>query len=264
MSFEDILKSSVAGSSAGMIQLTSLFWLKTIIKHQYRHGTCPIRSAQLLYQEKDILRFYRGFTPNLLKTCFGKFGDAAFYTYFHQNEFNHLSEVERASYISLSSSVLKFNLMPLDTYTNMCQVRGKEGISIMREKISKNGLGVLYNGSTAYFLSNFVGNTSWFFTMDYLNKIYYEPYQKKTDTKKNMLIGFASSAVSDLITNPIRILKTYKQSNKENISYLQSLKEICESKGLVNFYFRGLPSKLLLNGLNSALFLVLWKKFEDY
>ena len=79
-----------------------------------------------------------------------------------------------------------------------------------------------------------------------------------------MLIGFASSAVSDLITNPIRILKTYKQSNKENISYIQSLKEICESKGLVNFYFRGLPSKLLLNGLNSALFLVLWKKFEHY
>ena len=78
MSFEDILKSSVAGSSAGMIQLTSLFWLKTIIKHQYRHGTCPIRSAQLLYQEKDILRFYRGFTPNLNQTCFGKFGDAAF------------------------------------------------------------------------------------------------------------------------------------------------------------------------------------------
>ena len=100
----------------------------------------------------------------------------------------------------------------------------------MRENI-KEWIRVLYsNGSTAYFLSNFVGNTSWFFTMDYLNKIYYEPYQMKTDTKKNMLIGFASSAVSDLITNPIRILKTYKQSNKENISYLQSLQEIYKSK----------------------------------
>ena len=57
----------------------------------------------------------------------------------------------------------------------------------MRKKISENGLGVLYNGSTAYFLSNFIGNTSWFFTMDYLNKIYYQPYQKKTDTKKNII-----------------------------------------------------------------------------
>ena len=70
----------------------------------------------------------------------------------------------------------------------------------------------------------------WFFTMDYLNKIYYEPYQRK-QIQKNMLAGFASSAVSDLITNPIRILKTYKQSNKENISYLQSLQEIYKSKG---------------------------------
>ena len=264
MSFQDILKSSVAGSSAGIIQLSSLFWLKTIIKHQYRYGTNPITSAKLLYQDKDILRFYRGFSPNLLKTCFGKFGDAAFYTYFHQSEFDHLSNSQRSSYISFASSVLKFKLMPLDTYTNMCQVRGEEGILVMRKKIAENGLGVLYNGSTAYFLSNFIGNTSWFFTMDYLNKIYYQPYQKKTDTKKNIIIGFASSAVSDLITNPIRILKTYKQSNKEDISYLQSLKEIYKSKGLVNFYFRGLPSKLLLNGLNSALFLVLWKKFENY
>ena len=46
-----------------------------------------------------------------------------------------------------------------------------------------------------------------------------------------MLIGFGSSAVSDLITNP-RILKTYKQSNKENISYIQSLKKYIKVKVL--------------------------------
>ena len=89
-------------------------------------------------------------------------------------------------------------------------------------------------------------------------------FQKKDDTKKNMLIGLGCSTVSDLLTNPIRILKTYKQSNKENITYFQALREIRESKGLVNFYFRGLGTKIILNGLNSGLFLVLWKKFENY
>ena len=83
-------------------------------------------------------------------------------------------------------------------------------------------------------------------------------------TKKNIFIGLASSAVSDLITNPIRILKTYKQSNKDNISYTRAISEMVKSKGLLNFYVRGLPTKLVLNGLNSAVFLVLWKKFENY
>ena len=118
-----------------------------------------IRTTSL--PRKRFYQIQRGFTPNLLKTCFGKFGDAAFYTYFHKHEFNHLSQVERASYISFASSILKFNLMPLDTYTNMSQVRGKEGIKVMRTKIAENGLRVLY-GSTAYFLSNFVGNTTGF------------------------------------------------------------------------------------------------------
>jgi len=263
MSFQDILKSSLASSSAGIIQLSSLFWLKTIIKHQYRYGMSPLVSFKQLSMDKDKFRFYRGYTPNLIKTVFGKFGDAAFYNYFHREEFNSLSNIERSSYISFASSFLKFNLMPLDTYTNMYQVRGNKGKIIMKEKLGKDGIKVLYNGSGAYLLSNLLGNTSWFFTMDYLNNIYYEKDIKKNDIKKNLGIGFASSTVSDLITNPIRILKTYKQSNKENISYNTALKEIINSKGLFNLYYRGLPTKILLNGFNSAIFLVLWKKFEN-
>ena len=263
MSFQDILKSSVPGSSAGVIQLTSLYWLKTIIKHQYRHGTSPINSATKLYYDRDLFRFYRGYTLSFFKGGMGKFSDAALYTYFHSPEFDHIYEVQRSSYISLCSAVIRFNMIPLDTYTNMYQVRGIKGREIMKDKIRKHGFTTLYSGSTAYFLSNFVGNSAWFFTMDNLNKIYYKPDEKKNDTKKNILIGLASSAVSDLITNPIRILKTYKQSNKDNISYTRAISEMVKSKGLLNFYVRGLPTKLVLNGLNSAVFLVLWKKFEN-
>ena len=264
MSFDNIIKSSFAGSTAGIIQLTSLFWLKTLTKHQYRHGTSLPVSFSQLYKEKDLLRFYRGFTPNLLKVSLGKFGDTALYTYFHQPDFKYLSNEWRSTYIALASSFIKFNLMPLDTYTNMYQVRGKEGSIVMKQKIKRDGIRVLYHGSTAFFLSNFLGNASWFYTLDYLNSKLYKSYHKKDDTKKNIIIGFGCSTVSDLITNPIRILKTYKQSNKENISYLQALKEIKESKGWRNFYFRGLGTKLILNGLNSSLFLVLWKKLENY
>jgi hypothetical protein len=262
MSSQDILKSSFAGSSAGIIQLTSLFWLKTITKHQYRHGTSLYKSTFQLYQEKDILRFYRGFTPNLIKTSFGKFGDAALYTYFHQPQFDYLSNEKRSSYIALASSFIKINLMPFDNYTNMSQVRGREGLSIMKQKLHRDGLHVLYNGSTAYFLSNFLGNASWFYTLDFLNSKFYLNGEKKDDIKKNLIIGFGCSTVSDVITNPIRILKTYKQSNTVNISYSEALREIMKSKGLGNFYFRGLGTKLILNGLNSSMFLVLWKKLE--
>tara|TARA_B100000795_G_C22749204_1_gene418635 strand:+ start:43 stop:837 length:795 start_codon:yes stop_codon:yes gene_type:complete len=260
---QDILKSSLAGSSAGIIQLTSLFWLKTIIKHQYRHGKPPLVSIKLLYRDKDIFRFYRGYSPNLIKSSIGKFGDAAFYTYFHRPEYDYLNPIQRSSYISIASSFLKFNLMPFDTYTNMYQVRGIDARKIMSEKIKKNGIKVLYNGSIAYFLSNFVGNTTWFLTMDYLNDVYYHKHETKNNTIKNLCIGFACSTTSDIITNPIRILKTYKQSNKKTISYKKALKEIIGSKGIINFYLRGLPIKLFMNGINSSIFLVLWKKFEN-
>ena len=100
MSFEDIIKSSFAGSTAGIIQLTSLFWLKTLTKHQYRHGTPLHTSAYQLYKEKDIFRFYRGYLPNLVKVSFGKFGDAALYTYFHQPAFQ-ISQTNKEAFTSL-------------------------------------------------------------------------------------------------------------------------------------------------------------------
>ena len=174
MSFDNIIKSSFAGSTAGIIQLTSLFWLKTLTKHQYRHGTSLPVSFSQLYKEKDILRFYRGFLPNLVKVSLGKFGDAALYTYFHQPDFNYLSNEWRTTYIAFTSSFIKFNLMPFDTYTNMYQVRGTEGSLVMKQKIKKDGIRVLYNGSAAFFLSNFLGNASWFYTLDCLNSKFYE------------------------------------------------------------------------------------------
>ena len=49
-----------------------------------------------------------------------------------------------------------------------------------------------------------------------------------------------SSVISDIVVNPFRILKTYKQSNSEYITYSQIIKRIiAEEPNYIKAYFRG-------------------------
>lgn len=72
-----------------------------------------------------------------------------------------------------------------------------------------------------------------------------------------------SSLVSDVCSNAIRVLKTYKQTSVEPIGYLEAARKIIESDGLTGLLFRGLTSKLTANALNAMLFTVVWKAISE-
>ena len=72
-----------------------------------------------------------------------------------------------------------------------------------------------------------------------------------------------SSLVSDICSNAIRVLKTYKQTSVEPIGYLEAATRIFESDGLAGLLFRGLTSKLTANALNAMLFTVVWKAISE-
>lgn len=62
--------------------------------------------------------------------------------------------------------------------------------------------------------ASFVGNYPWFFTYNFLNSRI--PEQKKEDSfvkylGRSALIGFTSTAVSDTISNSVRVVKTTTQ-----------------------------------------------------
>ena len=81
-------------------------------------------------------------------------------------------------------------------------------------------------------------------------------------------MGFTSSAISDTVSNSIRVLKTYKQTSPTPITYNTALNDIIAKDGIQGILFRGLNTKILSNGLQGILCLVyygnlvkiIWKK----
>lgn len=273
---ESMISTIFSGGTASIIQITSTYWLRTNIKYQYRHGTSPIESLKKLILDKDKLRLYRGFIPTLIKGSIGKTGEVLSYTYF--KKYTDINDNIKIVGASITSSIIRLNLMPFDNVTNIYQVHGKNGLDIVKNKFINHGYKIFYTGTGAYFLNNFIGNMIWFSVFDIMNGLlftngiykernkernnYNDDYDKYKDFK-NLCIGFTCSATTDLITNPLRVIKTYRQSDENNISYNRAIKNILKEKGLKNYLVRGLTSRILLGGLNSAIFVYLWKRIEE-
>jgi hypothetical protein len=80
---------------------------------------------------------------------------------------------------------------------------------------------------------------------------------------RRAFMGFGASAVSDVSSNSIRVLKVYKQTNANvNLTYGEAAKEIIAKDGIAGLFGRGLTTKLISNGIQGAMFSVLWKTLE--
>lgn len=255
-----LIYDSLGGTLAMSAQITCFYWLKTLTTYQYKTGLNTYPAFKQLVNQNGILRFYNGYFPSLVMGSGCRFGDVASYKYFNSKE--NLNSYEKSIYSSICSTIWRINLMPIDTLDNMLQVYGKNGTSVLREKIKKKGVLSLYNGGLAWSSTNLIGYIGWFNTYTFLEFI-----GNKYDINNNyynMFEGVTATIVSDTITNPIRVLKIYRQTNKHNISYYNSYKEIINEYGYRNFIFRGLKTRLFMHSLQNGLFVIMWKKFDKY
>ena len=79
--------------------------------------------------------------------------------------------------------------------------------------------------------ATFVGHYPWFMTYNYLNNYLENP--DDTGIKKlgkQAGIGFCSSVVSDTCSNSLRVVKTYKQTYQEEITYRSIVKDIIKKE----------------------------------
>ena len=121
----------------------------------------------------------------------------------------------------------------------------------------------LYNGSIAAASATFVGHYPWFFTYNYLSVKIPKQDDQVRELGRRAILGFCSSAISDTCSNSIRIVKVYKQSHPEQLSYSQVVKNVLQESGVKGLFFRGLETKILANGMQGILFSILWKHFEE-
>jgi len=259
-------RGGIAGAAAMGANVGALMWMRTTINYQYRNGTTFPVALRTLYADGGIPRFYRGVLPALIQGPMSRFGDTAANTGMLTllNSFDSTKDLNvglKTGCASFAAAVWRIFLMPVDTTKTTMQVTGK--FSAVVDKVKMNGPLSLYNGSLAAASATFVGHYPWFFTYNALSEYIPRQDTQVAELGRRALIGFCSSAVSDTCSNSIRVVKVYKQSHPEQLSYPTIVKKVIAESGITGLMFRGLETKILANGLQGILFSILWKQFEE-
>lgn len=243
-----------------------LFQCTSKVNYQYRNGTTFPQALRAIYADGGIPRFYRGVLPALIQGPLSRFGDTAANTGVltlldNLDATKDMNVGLKTVAASASAACFRIFLMPVDTVKTTMQVTGK--FSAVADKVRVAGPLSLYNGALAAASATFVGHYPWFFTYNFLSETIPEQDTPLAKLGRRALLGFCSSAVSDTCSNSIRVLKVYKQSHPEQLTYSQVFQNVVKESGVTGLMFRGLETKILANGLQGILFSILWKHFEE-
>jgi len=219
-----------------------------------------------LYADGGIPRFYRGVLPALFQGPLSRFGDTAANTgvLTAMNSMESTKDLHigiKTVAASASAALFRIVIMPIDTVKTTMQVTGK--FSAVVDKIKVGGPLTLYNGAIAAASATFVGHYPWFATYNTLSEMIPKQDTQLGELGRRAILGFCSSAVSDTCSNSIRVVKVYKQSHPDQLSYPQVVRNVLAESGVRGLFFRGLETKILANGLQGILFSILWKHFEE-
>jgi hypothetical protein len=260
-------RGGLAGFIAMILQVILLMWLRTVVNYQYKHGGSIAEAFSALYADGGVWRFYQGVFFALITGPLSRFGDTAA----NEGVRELLSETGLSVALvtfcaSFAAALWRIVLTPIDTLKTSLQVSGKEGFNIVLEKTHKYGFFSLFDGALGNWASTIVGHYPWFAVNNKLEQV----IPKTTDASspkakliRRAFIGFCSSVVSDICSNGIRVVKTYKQTSDVPLTYSEALASLIEQSGIFGFLIRGLGMKLLSNALSSILFSVLWKMIME-
>lgn len=162
-------------------------------------------------------------------------------------------------------------------------VEGADGLKNLWNLASSEGPGVLYQGAVAQAAATAVGHFPWFLTYNFLNSNLPEISASEDlllSLARSALLGLCASCVSDVCSNSLRVIKTTKQTARlgsiegkegttsgidgtKDLSYPDIVKLIIETDGIQGLFGRGLQTRLLTNAIQSSVFSVTWKYFQQ-
>jgi len=258
------LNAGIAGYSAMIFQVSSMMWLRTTMNYQFKNGGSTLDTIKLLYKEAGIPRFYRGVSFALLYAPLARFGDTAanvgVMTYL---EDSNMSKANKTFIGSTLAGLWRISVIPIDSFKSHLQIHGSNGISVLRSKIANDGYKSLYNGARASYFGTLIGHFPWFYTYNYLQDEIPKQESAILNFFRSGSIGFCSSATSDIISNSIRILKINKQTGNET-TYKQVVENVIKTDGITGMFTRGLKTKLMINGLQGFIFVVVFDKIKSH
>ena len=153
-------------------------------------------------------------------------------------------------------------MTPIEVAKNAAQVDGK-GSSPLRVKWERYGYHRTYfAGTGAVCMQSVAAHLPWMITFQYLNQHLPTPRSRLESIYHSALVGFSSAVVADLISNPFRVAKTIKQTHHEPLSYsrvLNIMQETSSKNVLADLFGRGLPTRVLLHGLQGTAFGIVYQ-----
>ena len=161
------LGGGIPGAIAGVVQVLTLMWLRTIINYQSRYGTSFVRAVSILYRDGGIGRFYRGLSFALVQAPVSRFVSTAA----NDGVISLLANLQATQLWGpgrttvVASFVVGFwrmLLMPLDTCKTVLQVDSFEGFRNLIRRVKAGRIGVLYQGAVANALSSILGHYPWY------------------------------------------------------------------------------------------------------
>lgn len=270
-SFSEIMKKAsgkamsggLAGMGAQAINVCTMMWMRTIMNYQYRFGGSMTDVTKKLWAEGGVPRFYRGLAPALFQAPLSRFGDtAANDGVLAALEHTELPTGVQTMAASAGAACFRVVLMPIDAWKTTKQVEGKEGLKKLMQKSAKHPT-ALWQGSLGAMSATWVGHYPWFYTNNQLRTSMPQFDFAYGKYVRNAVIGFCSAAVSDCCSNSLRVLKTTRQTSLENVSYMDSAKQIIAKEGWGGLFGRGLKTRILANGIQGAMFTIMWRAFAD-
>lgn len=253
------------GAAAMGLQVGSLMWMRTAMNYQYRYGGTMVGTMKHLYAEGGIPRFYRGVLPALVQGPMSRFGDTAanagMMTLMDNLESTRdLPIMLKTGSASVAAGLFRIFLMPVDTVKSIMQVEGSQGLTKLRAKVATTGPTVLYHGAIAASMAATAGHYPWFVVYNYLSEAMPEQEELFPRMARNGFIGLAASATSDVVSNSIRVVKTFKQTSEVAISYPEVVRNIIKTDGISGLFLRGLGTRVIAHGVNGIVFTVAWKE----
>jgi len=147
------MNGGLPGAIAGVIQVLTLMWLRTVVNYQCRYGAPFKQSLSILYKDGGVRRFYRGLPFAIVQAPLSKFVATA------ANEGVHsllgslnFSSGWGAGRVTIVASVVvgvwRIFLMPIDTCKTVLQVDSNEGFRNLIAKVKAGNIEVLYSGES--------------------------------------------------------------------------------------------------------------------
>ena len=269
-----------------VLNVLLLMWLRTTLFAQYARGLTFRQALRTVYAEgraaggggalAGVSRFYQGVGYALLLAPLSRFGDTACnagaQALFARRGDDQpaLPLVAQTAVAALGSGLFRAAIAPLDALKTMAQVEGARAPAVLRQKIAALGpRRALYAGAAGAASAHAASYFPWFTVH---NALQARVPRGEQDGAAGLAfwvtraagIGLAASAVSDVSSNALHVLKTRKQTAHAALTYPQAFRAAAAGGGVLRgVLLRGLGTKMCASAANGVIFTVLWNAAEE-